>query len=104
MIVNDYKKFFELLRQIYEKQIELYFSRTGMPGVTRYEKDNFFEQIWLRATPNDFNNPEEFLRKQLEMVNDTTFEKYNEETCLGEIEFLDNNILCVKNGIARTWD
>ena len=104
MIVNDYKQFFELLRQLYEKQIELYFSRTGMSGFTRYEKNNFFEQIWLRAAPDDFNNPEVFLRKQVDMVNDTTFEKYNEETCLGQIEFLDNNILCVRNGIARTWD
>ncbi len=104
MIVKDYKQFFELLRQLYEKQIELYFLRTGMSGFTRYEKNNFFEQIWLRATPDDFNNPEEFLRKQVDMVNDTTFEKYNEETCLGKIAFLDNNILCVRNGIARTWD
>jgi len=104
MIVKDYKQFFELLRHLYEKQIELYFLRTGMSGFSRYEKNNFFEQIWLRATPDDFNNPEEFLRKQVEMANDTTFEKYNEETCLGKIEFLDNNILCVKNGIARTWD
>ena len=104
MIINDYKEFFELLRQLYEKQIELYFSRTEMSAFTRYEKNNFFEQIWLRATPNDFNDPEEFLRKQVDIINDSTFEKYNEETCLGKIEFLDNNILCVKNGIARTWD
>jgi len=104
MIVNDYKQFFELLRQLYEKQIELYFLRTGRSAFTRWEKNNFFEQIWLRATPDDFNNPEEFLKKQVDMVNDSTFEKYNDETCLGKIEFLDNNILCVRNGIARTWD
>ena len=104
MIVNDYKKFFELLRQLYEKQIELYFLRTGRSAFTRYEKNNFFEEVWLRATPDDFNNPEDFLKKQVDMINDTTFEKYNEETCLGQIEFLDNNILCVKSGIARTWD
>ena len=104
MIVNDYKHFFELLRQLYERQIELYFLRTGMSGFSRYEKNNFFEQIWLRATPDDFNNPEEFLKKQVGMANDTTLEKYNEETCLGKIEFLDNNILCLKNGVARTWD
>jgi len=104
MIVNDYKQFFESLRQLYEKQIELYFLRTGRSAFTRWEKNNFFEEIWLRATPDDFNNPEEFLRKQVDMVNDSTLEKYNEETCLGPIEFLDNNILCVKNSIARTWD
>ena len=104
MIVNDYKQFFELLRQLYEKQIELFFSRIEMSGFPRYEKNNFFEQIWLRATPDDFNNPEDFLKKQVQMVNDNTFQKYDKETCLGAIEFLDNNILCVKNGIARTWD
>lgn len=104
MIVEDYKKFFELLRQFYERDIELYFLRTKMSGFTRYEKDNCFEQIWLRATPDDFNNPEEFLRRQVEMINDKTFEKYDDETYLGPVNFLDNNVLCVENGIARTWD
>lgn len=104
MIVNNYKKFFELLRQFYEKDIELYFLRTGMSGFPRYEKDNCFKEIWLRATPDDFNHPEEFLRKQVEMINDSTFKKYDEETCLGSMSFLDNHILCVKNGVARTWD
>lgn len=104
MVVNNYKKFFELLRQFYEKDIELYFLRTGMSGFPRYEKDNCFEQIWLRATPDDFNNPEEFLKKQVDMINDSTFEKYDEETCLGKIKFLDDHILCVRNCIARTWD
>ena len=104
MIVKNHKQFFELLRQLYEKQIDLYFSRTGMSAFTRNEKNNFFEEIWLRATPDDFNNAEEFLKKQVDMVNDSTFEKYNEETCLGKIAFLDDNILCVRNSIARTWD
>lgn len=104
MIVNDYKKFFELLRQFYERDIELYFLRTHNSGFPVYEKDNCFEQIWLRATPDDFNNPERFLSKQVDMIKDTTFAKYDEETFLGKLSFLDNNILCVKNGIARTWD
>lgn len=93
MIVNDYKNFFELLRKFYERDIELYFLRTEMSGFPVYEKNNCFEQIWLRATPEDFNNPEEFLRKQVEMINDKTFEKYDEETCLGKIGFLDDNLI-----------
>ena len=104
MIVNDYKRFFELLRQFYERDIELYFLRTQMTAFPVYEKNNCFEQIWLRATPDDFNNPEEFLRKQVEMINDRTLEKYDEETCLGKVGFLDDNLICVKNEIARTWD
>lgn len=104
MIIKDYRRFFQNLRQLYEKNIELFFSRTRMPVFNRGEKNNFFEQIWLRATPEDFNNPEEFLEKQIQMVSDTTFEKYNEETYLGHLDFLNNSILYVKNGIARTWD
>ena len=101
MIVNDYKKFFEYLRQIYEKDIELYFLRTNYSFFSRYEKNNCFEQIWLRMTPDDFNNPEEFLKKQAQMLNDTTFKKYNNQTYFGEV---DSFAICVKNGIARTWD
>lgn len=104
MTVNNYKEFFELLRQFYEKTIELFFLRTQMSGFQVREKNNCFEQIWLRATPEDFNNPENFLRKQVKMINDRTFEKYDEETYIGKIPFFDDNILCVKNGIARTWD
>ena len=104
MIINNYKDFFEQLRRFYEKDIELYFLRTNMTGFAVYEKNNCFEQIWLRATPEDFNNPEEFLRKQVEMLKDTTFEKYNKETYIGKLKSLDNNILCIKNGISRTWD
>lgn len=104
MVVNDYRQFFELLRQFYDKNIELYFLRTKMSGFPVFEKENCFEQIWLRATPDDFNNPEAFLKKQVAMINDTTFEKYDDEICLGKVTSFDNNILCVKNGIARTWD
>lgn len=105
MVVKDYEKFFEYLRQAYERHIELYFQRRkDSTGFNRWEKNNFFEQIWLRATPNDFNNPEEFLKKQAEMIKDTTFEKYDEEIYLGKLECLNNHIICIKNGIARTWD
>ena len=38
------------------------------------------------------------------MIKDTTFDKYDKETYLGKLDFLDNNIICIKNGIARTWD
>lgn len=104
MIVNDYRKFFELLRQFYEIDIKLYFLRTKMSGFPVYEKNNCFEQIWLRATPDDFNNPEEFLRKQVDMIRDRTLEKYDKETYLGKLDSLDDNVICIKNGIARTWD
>ena len=104
MTINDYKKFFELLRQIYEKDIELFFKDSELSGFQVKEKDNLFEQIWLRCTPEDFRNPELFLDKQNQMIHDKTFDKYDNETCIGKMDFFADNVLCIKNGIARTWD
>lgn len=104
LVVKDYKKFFEFLRQIYEKNIELYFKRTEDMDFPKYEMRNCFLDIWLRATPVDFNNPEAFLEKQAKMLKDTTFNKFDKETVLGEPPFLKNMIVTVKNNIARTWD
>lgn len=104
MIVKDYKKFFEMLKQYYEEDINLFFKRTWAPMFREYEKNNCFEQIWLRATPDDFKEPEEFLRKQLIMAQDTTFKYYDAETYLGVWDLLEDKVLCVRNGIARTWD
>lgn len=104
MIVSDYKEFFEQLRQFYEEDIALYFKRTGASGFPVWEMKNCFEQIWLRATPEDFNDPENFLRKQVQMIKDKTFAKYDKETYLGKVACLDNNILCIQNQVARTWD
>lgn len=104
MIINNYKEFFNLLRQIYERDIELFFRRTDYSGFPVYEKDNLFKEIWLRMTPEDFNHPEYFLKKQALMIKDETFHKFDKETYLGKLSFLDNNIICTKNGIARTWD
>ncbi len=103
MIIHNYKDFFELLRQFYEKDIELYFQRTGASGFPCYEQTNCFEQIWLRATPEDFSNPEQFLRKQVAMLKDTTFDKYNQETCIGTSDRFGNHPICIQNKVARTW-
>ena len=104
MVVNDYKVFFEQLRQFYEEDIRLHFKRTNATGFPVWEMRNCFRQIWLRATPEDFNDPETFLKKQVQMIKDTTFEKYDKETCLGKVKFLGDNILCIQNVVARTWD
>lgn len=104
MIVKDYEQFFENLRQFYEGYIELYFKDCPGMAFNRDEKEKCLEQIWLRATPDDFNNPEEFLRKQAMMISDTTFEKYDNEVEVGPVDFFDGNILCIKNGIAGIWD
>ena len=104
LIINDYQTFFELFRQYHEKNIELWFQRTKASGFMVYEMKNCFEHIWLRATPEDFNNPEQFLEKQVQIINDNTFSKYDDEIVVGELGDFNDHILCVSNDIARTWD
>mgnify|MGYP001072890352 CR=1 FL=1 len=104
MIIHNYQDFFELLRQYYEQNIELYFQRTGYSGFPCYEQTNCFEQIWLRATPEDFTDPEQFLRKGVSLLKDHTLDKYNKETCIGKLSRFDDNPTCVQNKVARTWD
>lgn len=104
LIIKDYVLFFELLRQYYEKDIELFYERTGDDGFQVYEMLNLFEEIWLRATPEDFNNPIAFLKKQIQLIIDETLHKYKNETFLGELEYFDNNIIGIKTIISRPWD
>lgn len=104
MIIHNYQDFFELLRQYYEQDIELYFQRTGYSVLPCYEQTNCFEQIWLRATPEDFADPEQFLRKGISLLKDHTLDKYNKETCIGKLSRFDDNPIFVQNKVARTWD
>lgn len=104
MVINSYQEFFEQLRQFYEQHIRLFFKRTGHSSFHSYAMKNCFELIWLRMMPEDFNDPEAFLRKQVQMIKDNTFEKYDEETCLGKARFLGDNVLCIQNKVARIWD
>ena len=104
MVVNNYKELFERLRQFYEEHIRTFFKRTGHSSFHSYAMVNCFDLIWLRMTPEDFNDPELFLKNQVQMIKDGTFEKFDKEICLGEVPCLGNNILCVQNNVARIWD
>lgn len=105
LIIKDYIRFFEAIRQFYETHIKLFYKRIGPEaGFPVYEMKNCFEQIWLRATPDDFNNPEDFLEKFVQIINDDTFQKYDEDKVIGKSKILGDNYICVKNAVARTWD
>lgn len=98
VIVNDYKSFFDNLSKLFSIYVDEYFKRTTYKRFPKAEKEYFLEDIWVRATPEDFQNPEEFLRRQIEMEENSIFDEYLEEQRIGPLDFLDNNILCAKNG------
>lgn len=112
MIITDYKRFFSLLTEGYEKITEMYFEDCESRGETwngkinlpAYVIANYFQYVWQRMKPEDFNKPEDFLEKQNKMLKDDTLNKYNNETYLGELQSLGDNILCIKNSYAESWD
>jgi len=104
MVIRDYKSFFERLTELCEQNVNQHFKRTKNSSFPWYERTNCLEEIWLRMAPEDFNDPEKFLRLQVQMAKDRTFNKYDEETCLGQSKMLGNNYICIQNKVARTWD
>lgn len=104
MVVKDYRDFFERLTELCEQNVHQHFKRTNNSTFPWYERTNCMEEIWLRMAPEDFNDPENFLRCQVQMAKDTTFNKYDRETCLGKSKILGDNYVCIQNKVARTWD
>jgi len=104
MVIRDYKAFFERLTELCEQNVHQHFKRTKNASFPWYERTNCLEEVWLRMAPEDFNAPENFLRVQVQMAKDTTFNKYDNETCLGQSKLLGDNYICIQNKVARTWD
>ncbi|MBQ8043181.1 MAG: hypothetical protein IJ272_03400 [Clostridia bacterium] len=104
MVVRDYREFFERLTELCAENVSQHFKRTGNSSFPWYERTNCMEEIWLRMAPEDFNDPENFLKRQVEMAKDITFNKYDKLTCLGQSKSLGNNFVCIQNKVARTWD
>ena len=104
MVIRDYKAFFDALTELCSQNVHQYFKRTKAPSFPWYERTNCMEEVWLRMAPEDFNDPENFLRLQVQMAKDTTFNKYDNETCLGQSKILGDNYICIQNKVARTWD
>ena len=106
IIVRDYKTFFNLLKKIHSKSIDLYFRNVVYFDRTypSYEIKNYFKNIWLRMMPEDFNDPNMFLNKQVSMLVDESLSNYDYETYFGLIKCFDNNILTVRNKTADNWD
>ncbi len=106
MIINDYKLFFNLLVDLYEKIIEYYFKDVNnrKSGFPQYEMRNYFSYLWLRMLPEDFNNPCLFLKKQIEMMKNESLSKYDREVIVGNMKSLGNNLLGIKNCTSESWN
>lgn len=106
LIINNYKLFFNNLVELYKRVIDYYFKDENNRkfGFPIYEMRNYFAYIWIRMLPEDFNNPELFLEKQIKMMSDESLSKYDKEVIIGNVESLGNNVLSIKNNTSDNWN
>lgn len=69
--IRNFKDFIFLIRYIYRTE----YSRLDIVDLISYE-EKIFADIWLRASPLDLVDVNRFLRKQLEMYHDDTFNEF----------------------------
>ena len=71
IIIRNFKDFIFLIRDIYSAE----YSRLGIFNFGLCN-DQIFADLWLRASPLDLMDVNRFLRKQLEMYHDDTFNEF----------------------------
>ena len=76
--VKDHMKFFHYLTEIVNNQTKLY-TRYKDYRDARALSIKLMKIIWLRMGVSDFNNVEEFLKKQLEFIKNDIFNNYRNE-------------------------
>ena len=101
MVIDDYKRFFFNLKSLYYMDMMIHNKKHVY---SQGNKAEFFNYIWFKATPYDFAHPERFLARQAHMLNDDTFDVYNNWTPMGNLPFLNNIELKIKNQLTEEYN
>lgn len=103
--IKDHIKFFTYLTDITNSSIKLY-NKYNESKLSRQHLMHILRRIWLRMSPSDFNNIEEFLKRQLLFIKTDIFEELKFKSCKDEntIDIFNNNKINATNSINRTWD
>lgn len=98
--VKDYKKFFELLTDIVNCQVELCceYGR-GDIGVRQISLP-LLRRIWMRMSPEDFDNVEFFLEKQLKFLKSREFDYHFGDQIIG---VFDKYTISYVTEMSETW-
>lgn len=100
--VSDYKSFFASMEKFKKLLISEYENYTNNGNYSFVNQ--IYKYIWLRMTPDDFKNPEQFLNKQIDILKDKTFNKYNKKNKCYDFDLIDNSELLVMNTLANQYD
>lgn len=100
--IKNSRKFFGLLTQITNKALFLYYSYWGLISEREYCL-NILRRIWLRMGPNDFNDVNKFLEKQLEFLNNNWNFKLNDKNYQVVDKFFEREVLAYYS-VSGTYD
>lgn len=100
MLVKQPLLFFQTLTDISNNLYKKYQSYNDCYSM-RPLQIHLFRRIWLRMTPNDFLNVEQFLKQQLSFLNDNTFDCYRKEKMIAK---LGEYQVWVQLRMATMWD
>lgn len=98
--VKDNIKFFKYLTDIINNNAFLHNKYNDYRNARAFAI-KFLRRIWLRMGPNDFNNVEKFLEKQLEFVKNDIFYDFKDELVIDD--FYGYNVTA-KSTTAFSWD
>lgn len=102
LYIKNSRKFFGLLTQITNKALFLYYSYWGLISEREYCL-NILRRIWLRMGPNDFNDVNKFLEKQLEFLNNNWNFKLNDKNYQVVDKFFEREVLAYYS-TSSTYD
>ena len=100
MIVRDYPMFFYYLMEIINKQLRLY-SMYGERRGARSHCQCYMKRVWLRMGPEDFNNVEKFLERELQFIQNNDFDYLRFEKKIAE--FYGNDVY-IYSRLGTTFD
>ena len=98
--VKDHIKFFKYLTDIINNNVVLHDKYNDYRSARAFTI-KFLRRIWLRMGPNDFNNVEEFLERQLEFVKNDIFYNFKNELVIHD--FYNYNVTA-KSTTTYSWD
>ena len=101
--VHDYRLFFVSLFEIISAIHDEYNAKCWFKNSDRLYFNMILRYIWLRMTPEDFKNPEDFLIKNIEMIRNDIFDEYlNEDRYMFSID--DDNQIWFRNRFSSSFD
>jgi len=104
IFIKDHIKFFTYLTEITNSSIKLY-NKYNESKLSRQHLMYILRRIWLRMGPNDFNNIENFLDKQLMFNLNDLFEEYKFKfKTTHKIDTYHNYEVIAENYLNRTYD